>query len=80
MGYAVRDSVKLRFGQPIDGTKTRRRQTTPRRRQTASYEIKVDPRVWAAAKAARRPGERLVIVSAECVRLVPDQQSDSNGR
>jgi hypothetical protein len=58
--------------QPVDGRKNRR----PVRKRKAgapkpkATHITVDPRVMAAAKRARRHGQRLVIVDAETVRLV----------
>lgn len=67
----VRDVARLTFSEPVDWTKTRRRKVSNPRRTPAGYQITVDPRVMEAAKAAMREGERLVIVSAECVRLVP---------
>ncbi len=56
-------------------TKPRVKKHTPRHRPERSVtelhtDITVDPRVMAAAKAAMKPGQRLVIVDAECVRLV----------
>jgi hypothetical protein len=52
--------------------------TTKRRRQPARTQapatdirtVTVDPRVMEAAREVRRPGEKLVIVSETCVRLV----------
>jgi hypothetical protein len=38
----------------------------------APYAVTVDRRVWAAAKAARRPGTSLLIVSETVVRIVND--------
>lgn len=60
---------------PVDGTakrKTRSDKGKKRGKKSVplTHEVKVDPRVMAAAKAVMLPGQRLVIVDAECVRLV----------
>jgi hypothetical protein len=58
----------------VDGTpppKKRRRSLSERPKLGGKIDqITVDPRVMEAAKEAMRPGQRLVIVDAECVRLV----------
>lgn len=49
------------------------RATRKRPQQQAKRTIVVDPEVMAAAIAARRWGERLVVVNSTTVRLVPDR-------
>jgi len=68
---AVRETATLAFSSPLDGTmpETRRRSNGARRRLATPVEsFTVDPRIWEAAKAALRPGERLVIVGPDEVR------------
>ncbi len=56
---------------PVDGTvKRKARSDKGKRRPNLTHHIVVDPRVMAAAQEAMRPGQRLVIVNEECVRLV----------
>lgn len=55
---------------PVDGTVQRRGRGKQRRPSVGLNHIKVDPRVWAAAKQALRPGEELRIVDADTVRTV----------
>jgi len=61
----------------LQPTKRIAKKTTKKRRPRVGAgsvglkkHIVVDPRIMAAAKAAILPGQRLVIVDAECVRLV----------
>jgi len=57
----------------VDGTKKRKTRSDKGKTRPSvelNHHIKVDPRVMEAAKGAMRPGQRLVIVDAECVRLV----------
>ena len=56
----------------VDGTARRKRRGKGKARvlSTETHSITVDPRVMAAAKQARLPGQRLVIVDAETVMLV----------
>lgn len=67
----MRDNLTaVTVSSPVDG-RVRRRSTGGRRRLATRVEsFTVDPRVMAAARAALRPGQRLVIVSADVVRLV----------
>lgn len=58
---------------PVDGTKRKRKTRSDKGKVRPSVELNhvvVDPRVLTAAKQAIRPGQRLVIVDAETVRLV----------
>jgi hypothetical protein len=70
----IRDTATVRPTEPIDGQAVRRSpsraSSTNRRRATTVRELVVDPAVMAAAEAVRRPGQRLVIISATEVRLV----------
>ena len=60
--------------QPIDGRKNRRpvrkKKAAPKPKAVTHTHIQVDARVMRAAKQARLPGQRLVIVDHETVRLV----------
>ena len=59
--------------QPVDGRKNRRpkrKRKTPAPKAVTHTNIQVDARVMRAAKQARLPGQRLVIVDHETVRLV----------
>jgi hypothetical protein len=68
----VRETATVTVKKAVDGTPRRKRRGKGKARllSTETHSIKVDPRVMAAARAAMRPGQRLVIVDAECVRLV----------
>ena len=67
----VRDTAAVTVSAPVDGRRRRRSPSTyASRARPVAYSIKVDPRVWRAARAALRPGTRLEIVSAEVVRVV----------
>lgn len=69
----VRDIATVTVLKPVDGTrkrKTRSDKGKARVKAALHTQITVDPRVMAAAKAAMRPGQRLVIVDSETVRLV----------
>ncbi len=62
----MREVATVTVTSAVDGTRTRRRSTgTRRRRATPVDGFTVAPRGMAAAKAALRPGERLVIVGPE---------------
>jgi len=64
---------KVTVGKAVDGTKKRKPRSDkgrPRAKQNPVDHLVVDPRVMAAAAEAIRPGQRLVIADAECVRLV----------
>jgi hypothetical protein len=59
----------------VDGTRKRKPRSDKGKKRgpvhrTLTHQITVDPRVMKAAKEAMLPGQRLVIVNAECVRLV----------
>lgn len=69
------DVAVVTVSSPVDGRKPRRRTTRRTANRTEAHVI-VRPDVMAAARRARRPGERLVIVSAECVMLYPDKRSN----
>ena len=65
----VRDRATVRVGKPVDGTR-HRKASARRARASAVQVLTVDPRVMQAARAAIRPGQRLVIVSETEVHLV----------
>jgi hypothetical protein len=54
----------------VDGTRRRRAALTRRRLAELTHHVVVDPRVMEAARTVLREGQRLVIVSAEEVRIV----------
>jgi hypothetical protein len=58
----MREVATVTVSSPVDGTNRRRSGGTRRRLATPVQGFTVDPRVMRAAKAALRPGERLVIV------------------
>jgi hypothetical protein len=69
------DVATVTVNQPVDGTVKRQRKTRSDKGRTRPKaplvkDITVDPRVMTAAKEAMKPGQRLVIVDAETVRLV----------
>lgn len=67
----VRDTADLRFAEPVDVRRRYRPRQRPNEpRATTTRQVTVDPRVMAAAKAALRPGQRIVIEDAGTVRLV----------
>jgi len=71
----VRETAGITFTTHVDGTGSGRRRRAPengsrRRLATPVEEHTVDPRIMAAARAALRPGERLVIVGPNDVRTV----------
>jgi hypothetical protein len=63
----VREMATVTVDRTVDGTR-RRRPSTRRRQSRAITGFTVDPRIMAAARAALRPGERLVIVGPGEVR------------
>ena len=65
----VRDRATVTVCKPVDGTR-HRKASTRRARPSEVTVLKVDPRVMEAARAAIRPGQRLVIVSETEVHLV----------
>jgi hypothetical protein len=68
----VRETAKVTVKKAVDGTKRRKARSDKGKARTSVElnHVVVDPRVMAAARAAMKPGQRLVIVDAECVRLV----------
>jgi hypothetical protein len=70
----MREVATVIVTSPVDGTRTRRRSTgtrRPSRRLATPIEgFTVHPDVMTAAKAALRPGERLVIVGPDVVHTV----------
>ena len=63
----IHDTATVTVARTVDGTRRRRRSTDARRRLASAVEhVKVDARIM--AELVLRPGERLVIVSAEEVR------------
>lgn len=64
----VREMATVTVDRAVDGTR-RRKPARPRQpRPSAVTGFTVDPRIMAAARAALRPGERLVIVGPGEVR------------
>jgi hypothetical protein len=66
----MRDVATVTVTSPVDGTNRRRSTGTRRRLATPVQGFTVRKDVWAAAKAALRPGERLVIVGPDRVETV----------
>lgn len=65
------DVATVTVKKAVDGTRKRKARGKNRPKLGGKVDqIKVDPRIMRAAKEAMRPGQRLVIVDAECVRLV----------
>ena len=64
----VRETAAVTVSKPVDGTRRRRASHTRRRLAVTTDQWQVDPRILAAAKAALRPGERLVLVAPGEVR------------
>ena len=65
----IRDTATVHPIKPVKGT--RRSRGADHRKRTVTRQLVVNPEVLAAAKAARRPGKRIRIVSATEVRLEP---------
>lgn len=65
----VRETATVTVDGPVDGTR-RRKQPKARRQSPAVDGVTIDPRILAAAKAALRPGERLVLDRSGEVRTV----------
>lgn len=62
----VREIATVTVLRPVDGTprkKPRKKGKAKPKAAVDTHAITVRPDVWAAAKAARREGERIVIVS-----------------
>jgi len=71
----VRETATLVYTSAVDGTGSGRRrrapENSPRRRLATPVDgFTVDPRIMAAARAALREGERVVIVGPNDVRTV----------
>ena len=66
----VRKRARVTPLAPVDGTVRRKPRSDKGQKQAPVDHLIVDPRVMEVAKQARRPGQRLVIVDAETVRLV----------
>lgn len=72
-GRTVRSRAKVIVAETVDGTVKRRPRNLPAAPKAGRLtSLTVDARVMEAAKAALRPGERLVIVNETEVRLVPN--------
>ena len=68
---SIRDTATVRPSEPVEGKQRRRRPSAASQpRAVTTHQLEVDPQVMAAALAIKRPGQRLVIVSATEVRLV----------
>ena len=63
----IRETASVTVSAPVDGTR-RRRAGARRVLATTDRSEVVDPRIMAAARAALRPGERLVLVNSGEVR------------
>jgi len=71
----VRDIATVRVTDPVRGMRRGRgKGRSPQAVTTRS--VRVLPEVMAAAKAAMKPGQRLVIVSATEVRIVNQKEND----
>ena len=57
----VRETATVTVSAPVDGTRRRRAPITHRQLVRATTSVTIDPRIMAAAKAALREGERLVL-------------------
>jgi hypothetical protein len=67
----VRDQATLRLSEPVSGKRRYKRNLPTNQSRASVVEVElVDPALMAAAQAALRPGERLVVVSATEVRTV----------
>lgn len=71
----VRDTASVTVSTPVDGTRYRRRRRVQTRKDRPTMSmgttLTVHPEVMAKVHEVRRPGEKVVIVSATEVRLVP---------
>jgi len=66
----VRKSARVTVTDPVDGTVHRRYPDSRQSPGRLDYEVRVHRAVMAAAHAAMKPGQRLVIVDASTVYLV----------
>ena len=57
----VRETAAVTVTDTVDGTRRRRTPVARRRLAITTVEVTVDPRIMAAARAALRPGERLLV-------------------
>ena len=67
----VRKQATVLVTEAVDGTPRRRIRVTRRDRATMLRHVVVLPEVMAAARAVRRPGEDIVILSETRVELRP---------
>jgi hypothetical protein len=69
----VRDTATVTVTTPVDGSTRRRARKAPTKRPkqvVAEAHLRVDKRVMDAAKAAMKPGQRIVLVSTTEVLVV----------
>lgn len=67
--HIVRDTASVIVSEAVDGTK-RRKPPQKGHRQPKVTTIKVDRKVWRAARKALKPNTEIRIISADCVRIV----------
>lgn len=68
---SVRGTAKVTVSESVDGTVARRvRSTDKRPRARTVRSEQADPKLLRAAKAALRPGQRIIVVSASEIRVV----------
>ena len=66
----VRDTATVIVSRPVNGQRSRRTPKITRPANRTTEHIKVRSDVMAVARQVRRPGQVIVIVSAECVTVV----------
>jgi hypothetical protein len=66
----VRDTATVTVSKPVNGQRSRRAPKVTRSANRMVEHIKVRSDVMAVARQVRRPGQVIVIESAECVTLV----------
>jgi len=71
---AVRDLASVTVSEPVDGARHYRARAAERPRSSPVTVERVDPAVLAQARRIMRPGQRIVIVSPTCVRVVNDSR------
>jgi hypothetical protein len=65
----VRDTASVFVSEPVDGSPRRAERAAEQRARSSRVELsRCAPELLAAARAALRPGERLVIVDESTVR------------
>jgi len=57
----IRETAAVTVTRTVDGTRRKRVGVARRRLAVTTAEVTVDPRIMAAARAALRPGERLLV-------------------